>query len=502
MSGPRTIRRERIFRLAPLAVAFALSLAVGYSVGILGKFTYFMALIGAVILLVMTIENRSNVLFFFVIMAPLAENFYIHSNLFDIPGMRPFNLLGALLLVVTLIRPERPTEQAVREDVLFTRYFVVYFLIFVVAVLRAVPTIPSLHLALPEVYPGETIGFLLTHLIRPSLFLAPMLFIVYNVVTQRELDKAILAVIVSMFIYSLIIVFLFFNFKLWSSGDWHRYILLKYLGYHYNFLATHLIVTAPILFQKALTRKPFYVATFILAALAVACLKSRTAYAIFVFAIAFMLWFTGRRKIFPIAGLLIIMIGPYVIPSWLLERATFGFSSGDINEITADRLDLIWVPLIEERIENIFGLLFGEGRFSMVLSKSHLRGVMIAAWGAHNAFLEMILDSGLIVTVAFTAFMAKMGKKLLLQARTRKDDFFWAIIGSYVCFLLSCLTDRVFYPDYSSAFVFIITGILIVYIRLNPVTVVRKEGPVPDYVNPVFDKKGPGDAGNDQDRMV
>lgn len=486
MNGSRIISRENLFRIGPIVVSFALSLAFGYSIGFLGEFLYFFALVGGVVLFVLTVENRTNVMFLYVALIPLSENLYIQANLFGIQGMKAFNLLGAFLLALTLIKPARQSEAERRADLIFTRYFFVYLLIFVVAVLRAIPYIPTLHLALPATFSLSKLGFLMSHLIRQSLYLAPMLYIVYNIVTKKELEKTIFIICFSILLLSVAIISLFFGFRLWSSPDWHRHILMKYLGFHYNFLATHFIIMAPILFQKALTKKTFYVVTFVLAVMAVACLQSRTAYAIFMFAITFMLWFTGRRKIFPIIGLLLLMVGPYLIPAWVVDRALYGFSAGNINDISADRLDNIWIPLIIERMENLPALLFGLGRFSMVLSKVHLQGSIIQAYGAHNAFLEMALDSGLIVALAFVFFLFRMGKKLFIQAKARNDDFFWAIICSYICFLLSCMTDRVFYPSYSSVFIFIITGILIVYIRQYPVEIKEKKPLAAKFVNPVF----------------
>ena len=468
MNGLKTASWEKVYHAAPWVASLVLSLVLGFSIGALGQLSYFFALVGAVVLFVMIVENRANVMYMYVALVPLSNSFFVQDNLFGIQGMKPFNLLGALVLALALIRPQRANDAERRTDTIFNRYFAVYALIFVVTVVRSLSHLPNLHLALPELFPAGALSHLMTHLVRPALYLAPMLFIVFNVITKKDLEKTVWVLCLSAMIFSICVVGLFFGFRLWSSAEYHRHILIEYLGYHYNFLATHYIIMTPILFQKALTKKPFYVAAFIISAMAVACLKSRTAYALFVFAVTFMLWFTGRRKIFPIITLLVLMIGPYLIPSWLIERALYGVSSGNMNDLSADRLDAIWLPLITERLENIPALLFGLGRFSMVLSKAHVYGEMLQVYGAHNAFLELALDSGLIVMIAFVVFLVRMGRMLVAQALARKDDFFWAMVCSYVCFLISCMTDRVFYPSYSAVFLLTITGILIVYMRLYP----------------------------------
>ena len=123
MNGLRTNSWERIYRVAPYMVSLLLSLAVGYSVGVLGEFVYFFALIGGMVLFVLTIENRANVMYIYVALVPLSNSIYVQSNLFGIQGMKPFNVLGALVLALTLMKPDRQSEADRRADVVFNRYF-------------------------------------------------------------------------------------------------------------------------------------------------------------------------------------------------------------------------------------------------------------------------------------------------------------------------------------------------------------------------------------------
>ena len=85
----------------------------------------------------------------FVFMWPFQRVPFLTDNLFDIQGLKPFNLLSAVVLAYLVFdtAPLHATDKIERTSI---RIFLLYFATFAIALIRSVPNAPLLHSRFPE----------------------------------------------------------------------------------------------------------------------------------------------------------------------------------------------------------------------------------------------------------------------------------------------------------------------------------------------------------------
>jgi O-antigen ligase len=90
-----------------------------------------------------------------------------------------------------------------------------------------------------------------------------------------------------------------------------------------------------------------------------------------------------------------------LLPDAFFERASTGLGTENEDAITAGRLDYIWLPLIGTFWE---APIFGHGLYSTAWATPHLSGTMLPVTLAHNAYLDVALDLGILGIVVVAAF--------------------------------------------------------------------------------------------------
>ena len=105
----------------------------------------------------------------------------------------------------------------------------------------------------------------------------------------------------------------------------------------------------------------------------------------------FLLWRFQAKKL----GL--AMLGAAVAaafaPAAIYRRLSYGFDSGSADAVSAGRIDGIWGPLVPDMLESP---LWGTGLDSIMWSHAMTGGQMLFVGHPHNAYLQAILDMGLI----------------------------------------------------------------------------------------------------------
>lgn len=425
---------------------------------------------------------RAGTLFFllFVFMWPFQRVPVLTDNLFDVQGLKPFNLLSAVVLAYLVFdtAPLHATDKIERTAI---RIFLLYFATLAIALIRSVPNAPLLHSRFPDSFPESYFDFVLSACIVPSFYTLSFLFTLKRMCSFHELERITTVICLSIALLSIAFVALVLMnpsalFSGHASGitDGDRKEMAQlcqaYFGTHYNVIGSMYISTVPLLLHRALTRGSLWIAPLCLSLLAVLVLESRTT---LVTVVASCCLFLILRRKFAIlafgaaaAGVTsLVWIGPTV-------DAVLSIGFGKSSSVSADalltgRADHLWGPLLEEWTSDIGLFLFGAGRYGMVTSQLWDTGILIQANVAHNAVIEFFLDCGLVLTGVLLIFLLVGIATAWRVGRRLDSDLYWALFASVFGCGISMATGRDILPTIENMYTFPIIAMMINLARLR-----------------------------------
>lgn len=240
---------------------------------------------------------------------------------------------------------------------------------------------------------------------------------------------------------------------------------LSVLGMHANEISLSLnLGYALLLFsltgQKGISRTITFIALPIIA-IAVLMTFSRAGIAAFLFVNSVFL--VRRRHLgaliaFTMIGLLLGLI--FFEP--IMERLTTGVDTGNRAEISAGRLDKIWLPLLDD-LSPMW--LFPHGPSAIMWSKPLLDGRMLFAGHTHSAYLGLIYDYGFILGALIVGFLLHLFREFRQYAKAESDPalrhlFEGACVALLVIALQGISDDR-FTPTIAQTPLWCAVGILI-----------------------------------------
>jgi len=162
---------------------------------------------------------------------------------------------------------------------------------------------------------------------------------------------------------------------------------------------------------------------------------------------------------------LVVLAGAALVlaaPEQVFDRLTMGFASGDLNEISAGRIDTIWLPVLPELWKHP---LFGAGLGSTMWSDAMRNGLMLEVTHPHNAYLEALLDvglAGLVVFLAYYRFVWKkfraLGSNAFLSPEMR--GFYQGAAAGLLSFLVTGFAGSSLTPVAETAFLWMAIGMM------------------------------------------
>jgi O-antigen ligase len=105
-----------------------------------------------------------------------------------------------------------------------------------------------------------------------------------------------------------------------------------------------------------------------------------------------------------------------LLPGAVLVRVQLGLGAFDLNALTAGRLDYIWLPLLPEVLRSP---LWGNGIGSVMWTESMRTGHMFLVEHPHNAYLQALLDAGIVGLVLLCAYWIHVWRGFRSLARDR-----------------------------------------------------------------------------------
>jgi hypothetical protein len=433
---------------------------VGLAVGELNAMIIAVAMIAAAATFV---DFRVGVVLM-IILLPLKETTFFPSSMFGITGMNPLNLVLVATLASYLLRGR--FNRFVPKPLAW-----LYILPIVAAGLIGLPNVERIH---PAFFEGEVIhylegfGYLRDAMVKPLLMVVIAMLIAAAVERSQKPERFLTPIVLAALTMSLLAIgfVVASGVRLGSLADSGARGFFSAMGMHANDLGRLYAVAYGLLLftwweTKDKTLKSVLVGTMGLIVIALALTFSRGAFLGFMVINAlFLLWKFNVKSV----GLAIIagVITLIMIPGYLVRRVTMGFDTGDVNAVSAGRIEGIWGPLLPELTKSP---LWGQGLDAVMWSDPMWADQMLQVTHPHSAYLQALLDTGVIGLVLMVAFyihvwrtMRNLGSNAWLSPTMR--GFFQGGLAALACFFVSGFTGSSLRPATEFAFLWIAIGIM------------------------------------------
>ena len=178
----------------------------------------------------------------------------------------------------------------------------------------------------------------------------------------------------------------------------------------------------------------------------------------------FLLWRMNAKT--ALFAIVLAACALFAVPGAVYERATLGFGEG-LNVISAGRYEGLWLPLLPEVLRSP---VWGNGLSSILWSDAMRTagpgGTVLLTTHPHNAYLEALLDMGVVGLVLILAYFVhvwrgfrRLGKDPELNPAMR--GFFQGAAASLASLLIAAIADGSLAPKAEQSFVWLAIGMMI-----------------------------------------
>lgn len=405
---------------------------------------------------------------FYLVLLPVAQTPVLAAPLAGTAALRPFNVLavGVLLIALANLPRARPLPTLAKL------FLGVTAALYLVGFVRSLGEIDRL-VAFFSAHLGEDYGpgrYVLFNLLKPVQMLLPMWVAMAYVETAEDVDLLVRAGVLSTLVFS-VWLFVALGVAQWGAGvSWSdvRDQVERAFGTTPNVLVALLSSWVPLLVARGLAGRPgLSVVAGLGLVVAVALLHSRTGHVLFLVAVVAVLVQQRRGALLvPVAAVIVVVVaGLAVAFPRVMERALLGFGRGpldvDWNVLTSGRVVAIWLPALEEVTREWGDLLFGRGLYAIVVSEAP--GLVEDIPEAHNMYLDIVLNSGLLGLVAMLALHVALVRWLRRAAAAVTDPalraWFGAVLVTLGLYYLRGLVEGSFLPEVTNASLWAVLGL-------------------------------------------
>lgn len=333
-----------------------------------------------------------------IVLMPLSTSYLVPRSIGGITGLNPLNLLLAGTLLACLLRPGTAMQgrPLVPAPVIWFYVLPIAFAAFLGV--GHLDGIPSYFRDANLISFDGSASYIRDMLVKP-LFMV-LFAVLVGAAAARSLSFGTILAPLLLSVWALALMALVFvalsGVSLGALASSEARTFLSPLGMHANELGRfYAIAYALMLFTFAATRN-FRLRLVLLASMAMVVgalvlTFSRGAFAGFI--VVNVLFLIGQRRFMPLMIGALALVGlAFMLPEAVFQRLSAGMG-GDLNAITAGRTGDIWLPLLPEVMESP---LFGHGLGSILWSDAMRGGRILEVTHPHNAYLQLLLDMGLI----------------------------------------------------------------------------------------------------------
>jgi len=243
---------------------------------------------------------------------------------------------------------------------------------------------------------------------------------------------------------------------------------LSALGLHANDLGRlYAIAYALLIFTWTEARGAWLRSTLLAAAglmaLSLVLTFSRGAFvALAVVNVLYVVW--GRSIRTMVVAAVLVVAALAWAPAAVVDRLMTG-EGGGLNAISAGRVNGLWLPLLPDVLRHP---LFGNGISSILWSEAMRRGAgaqVLAVTHPHNAYLEALLDTGVVGTVLLCSYFVHVWRRMRAVVRAPDVEpllrgFYLGACAGLLAMLVSDLTDSSLAPRPEQAFLWLAIGMM------------------------------------------
>ncbi len=455
----RSVPALAVAGLALLGVVGGVALAVGeldalfVSLSVIGCLAVFVDFrVGAVLL---------------ILLLPIEPTVYMPHSIGGLTGLNPINLLeAATLLSFAFCRDSRLSKFVPGR--VFWLYLVPIFIGGLLGA-RHVNDIPAAFFDTGGINFTDAGGYLRDMMAKPLTMVLVALLLAAAVERSKKPETFLIPFIASVWIMALLAIqFVAFSHislsELSAAGERGFF---SAIGVHANELGRLFAVAYALLLfvwweSKNGLLKTVLLATMGVLALALLLTFSRGAFLGFVIVnVLFLLWKFNMRTLS--LALLAAVVGLMFMPGAVVDRVMMGFSGGgNLNDVSAGRLDGIWLPLLPELFKSP---VWGSGLGSTMWSNAMRNGLMLLVGHPHNAYMEAVLDMGLVGLGLICAFyfgvwqkLRELGSNMYLSPEMR--GFFQGAAAGLVAFAITNWAGSSLVPRPEYAFLWLAIGMM------------------------------------------
>jgi O-antigen ligase len=407
-----------------------------------------------------------------ILLMPLSGSTTLFPHeLFGIVGLNPLNLLLAGTLCSWLLHAFGGGGlRSFLPRPLLLLYVVPILVAGAIGTQHIHEIAPTLLMVDPQLNFPTAFGYLRDLMLKPLLMVVFALLVAAAVAKSERPVRFLLPAVVSMCVMAAIVpVYVAqsgIGLRALAGSD--ERVFLSALGLHANDLGRlYAIAFALLLFTwaegKELPLRWVLLAAAGATAVALVLTFSRGAFVeLAVVSALYVLW---RRSLRTLAFAAVVGVAVLALaPAAIYERLATGEGAG-LNAISAGRVDGLWLPLLPEVLRHP---LFGNGLGAILWSEAMRRGagqVVIPATHPHNAYLEALLDMGVIGTVLLCAYFVHVFRGLRELSRHPQLEpalrgLFQGAAAGLVGMLVSDFTDSSLAPRPEQAFLWLAIGMM------------------------------------------
>jgi O-antigen ligase len=442
----------------------ALALGCGYTLAmgeLVGLYVALSLLCGFAVLF----DFRIGALLVLVMLPISASDLFPHGML-GITGLNPLNLLVLATIGSFLIHGGvQRAFKAVPMPLAWL--FVVPIILAGLNGMDQVKNIPSLMYELGTVTFVTPVQYLVQVVAKPMVMVAVAVLVGAGAAVSKRPERFIYALIFTAWLMALIQLgyVLLMGVPLAQMATPGERSFYDPLGIHANSLGRlHLYAISLLAFVWVATKRPglrlLLLITLGVLSLALLLTFSRAAIAgAGLIGALFLLWkFNAKTAALALIGVLVFgaLIGDVVY-----SRLMLGVDQG-ADAVSAGRINAIWLPLLPEVWKSP---LWGHGMSSILWSFPMQMGVMEPVGHAHSAYLQALLDMGILGLAALLAYYWHVWKgfRALGSDKSLNDElrgFFQGGMAALIAFFFTGLVGSTFTPNPESGYIWLAIGLM------------------------------------------
>lgn len=412
------------------------------------------------------LEFRVGVVCLILLMPLSASSLFPHA-MGGITGLNPLNVLLLATLASLMLQRGALKEWSRLPSKQLLLFYLAPLMVAGLMGMRHVDEIPaSLNLNGLIAF-DSAFGYFRDMVMYPMLIVVFSLLVAAAVARSRRPRLFLLPMIASIWLMSLVVIgFVFLSgatLAEMSSAEARGFFVP--LGIHANDLGRLFAVAyALVLFPLPETRdgglRLLLAVTAGIIVLALTLTFSRGAFLGF-FVVNGIFLITRRNAVAMIIGLLFLIALAVAAPEAVYERLSTGMD-GDVNALTAGRVDEIWMPLLPELLNSP---LWGNGLGAILWSAPQKAGRILEVTHPHNAYLQVLLDMGLLGAGLIAAFFRHIWRSFREQADNPNltpvlRGFHRGAMAGLASFLVAGFAGSSLYPCFEQMYIWFAVGVV------------------------------------------